>query len=122
MASFKQQPVIETIHVCTTTPERECNMTIETPFKSGLVTSLTSGLEEQCNDHYKTVCETKYEEKEVMEEVPICNNVMTKSCDGDDENCVEFMKRVTLKNVQILCKTPLLGSSYVTSLKVHPVG
>ena len=106
MDSFKQQPVIETIHVCTTTPERKCNLTLETPFKSGLVTSLTSGLEEQCNDHYKTVCETKYEEKEVMKEVPICNDVMTKSCNSDDENCVEFMKRVILKMSNFAEKTP----------------
>ena len=107
--SFKQQPVIETIHVCTTTPERKCNLTIETPFQAGLVTSLTSGLEEQCNDHYKTVCETKFEEKEVMEEVPICNDVMAKSCNGDDENCVEFMKRVMFKNIEFLRNQPILG-------------
>ena len=121
MDSFKQQPVIETIHVCTTTPERKCNLTIETPFKAGLVTSLTSGLEEQCNDHYKTVCETKYEEKEVMEEVPICNDVMTKSCNGDDENCVEFMKRVMLFYFYLFFrKPPLLG--LLTLMMVHAVG
>ena len=69
MNSFKQQPIIETIHVCTTTPEKFCNVTIDAPIEAKLATRLPTGLEEQCNVHYKTTCETKYEEKEVIEEI-----------------------------------------------------
>ena len=69
MNSFKQQPIIETIHVCTTTPEKFCNVTLDAPIEAKLATRLPSGLEEQCNVHFKTICETKYEEKEVIEEI-----------------------------------------------------
>ena len=67
--SFKQQPIIETIHICTTTPEKLCNVTLDAPIEAKLATRLASGLEKQCDVHYKTICETKYEEKEVIEEI-----------------------------------------------------
>ena len=71
MNSFKQEPVSEIVHVCTTTPEIFCmNETlIESPFESELMARLPSGLEEQCNVHYKTTCETNFEEKEVIEDL-----------------------------------------------------
>ena len=71
MNSFKQEPVSEIVHVCTTTPEIMCmNETlIESPIESKLMARLPSGLEEQCNVHYKTTCETNFEEKEVVEEM-----------------------------------------------------
>ena len=94
MNSFKQQPIIETIHVCTTTPEKLCNVTLDAPIEAKLATRIAPGLEEQCDVHYKTVCETKYEEKEIIEEIPICNDIAERSCNEDGGNCVEFMKRV----------------------------
>ena len=71
MNSFKQEPVSEIVHVCTTEPEIMCiNETlIESPIESKLMARLPSGLEEQCNVHYKTICETNFEEKEVIEEL-----------------------------------------------------
>ena len=71
MNSFKQKPVSEIVHVCTTSPEIICmNETlIESPIDSKLMARLPSGLEEQCNVHYKTTCETNFEEKEVIEEM-----------------------------------------------------
>ena len=71
MNSFKQEPVSEIVHVCTTTPEIMCiNETlIESPIESNLMARLPWGLEEQCNVHYKTTCETNFEEKEVVEDL-----------------------------------------------------
>ena len=71
MNSFKQEPVSEIVHVCTTSPEIICmNETlIESPIESELMARLPLGLEEQCNVHYKTTCETNFEEKEVIEEM-----------------------------------------------------
>jgi hypothetical protein len=42
---------------------------IESPIESNLMARLPWGLEEQCNVHYKTTCETNFEEKEVIEEL-----------------------------------------------------
>ena len=42
---------------------------IDSPIESKLMARLPLGLEEQCNDHYKTTCETNFEEKEVVEEM-----------------------------------------------------
>ena len=42
---------------------------IESLIESKVMARLPVGLEEQCNDHYKTTCETNFEEKEVIEEM-----------------------------------------------------
>ena len=88
--SFKQQPIVETIHVCTTTPEKLCNIALDAPVEAKLATRLPSGLEEQCNLHYKTVCETKYEEKEVIEELMTTLKAVPKTnCESESQEiCV----------------------------------
>ena len=122
MNSFKQQPIIETIHVCTTTPEKFCNVTIDAPIEAKLATRLPSGLEEQCNVHYKTTCETNFEEKEVIEELmttlkavpntncksettqeicitPECPYVIpTKVCEAKERSQVALLPQVHNKN------------------------
>ena len=94
--SFKQQPTSETVHVCTTTPERLCNLEVGAPLDIGVITRLDPGLEEDCHVYYTTICETKFQEKEVEEELPICNEVADRRCNNDGENCMEIMKRVSI--------------------------
>jgi hypothetical protein len=57
---------------------------------------LPPGLAEDCHVYYKTVCETEFQEKEVEEELPICDEVADTRCNNDGENCMEIMKRVNL--------------------------
>jgi hypothetical protein len=56
---------------------------------------LPPGLAEDCHVYYTTNCETKFQEKEVEEELPICNEVADRRCNNDGENCMEIMKRVS---------------------------
>ena len=93
--SFKQQPTSETVHHCTTTPEKLCNLEVGAPLDIGVITRLDPGLEEDCHVYYTTNCETKFQEKEVEEELPICNEVVDNRCNNDGENCMEIMKRVS---------------------------
>ena len=41
--SFKQQPTSETVHFCTTTPERLCNLEVGAPLDIGVITRLPPG-------------------------------------------------------------------------------
>jgi hypothetical protein len=41
--SFKQQPTSETVHFCTTTPERLCNLEAGAPLDIGVITRLPPG-------------------------------------------------------------------------------
>ena len=86
----------ETVHVCETTPEKLCGVNIGSSLGEGLIARLPQGVDEECNVHYKTVCETKFEEKEIEEDMPICNDILEKSCNDDGENCGEIMKRVRM--------------------------
>ena len=61
----------ETIHVCNTTPKRLCNVTLDAPFESGSVTKLAPGLEKQCKNFNKTICQTKYKEKEIERDLMV---------------------------------------------------
>ena len=88
--SFKQQPTSETVHVCTTTPEKLCNLEVGAPLDIGVITRLDPGLEEECHVYYTTNCETKFQEKEVEEELPICNEVAERRCENDGENCIPW--------------------------------
>ena len=78
----------ETIHVCTTTPEKQCNVS---PEYSLAVASLTKGVDEECNEYERKVCTTTYDEKEILEN---CNDAIQGRCKTDDENCKLFVKTV----------------------------
>jgi hypothetical protein len=61
--------------------------------------ALPPGLAEDCHVYYTTNCETKFQEKEVEEELPICNEVVDNRCNNDGENCMEIMKRVSFCSI-----------------------
>ena len=50
--------------------------------------------------HYETVCETRYTEKNVTEDTPICKNVVMSMCEDGitdptiGKNCMNFTRRV----------------------------
>ena len=58
-----------------------------------------------CEDHYDTVCETTYVEKDVIEDKPICEDIAEEMCDDNGENCMSFTRRVNILS------SPLSGVS-----------
>ena len=50
--------------------------------------------------HLETVCETRYTEKEVTEDQPVCENVRSYMCEdgitdpNEGKDCMEFTRRV----------------------------
>ena len=51
--------------------KRLCNVTLDAPFESGSVTKLAPGFEKQCENFNKTICETKYKEKEIERDLQV---------------------------------------------------
>ena len=45
--------------------------------------------------HYETICETRYTEKNVTEDIPVCKDVRDKMCNENGEDCMEFTRRVS---------------------------
>ena len=84
----KEKVQTETIHICTTKPERKCN------FKN--VKQFGESVSDECNIYYETTCETKYVEEEVVEDQSICNDIMENICDDNGENCYGFSRQVIL--------------------------
>ena len=73
------------VNICTTKPERKCDLT---PAEK------ENFAKDECNTYYETVCQTQYTEKEVVEDRPICNDILELMCDDNDENCMQFTRKV----------------------------
>ena len=52
----------------------------------------------EIRNYYETVCQTRYIEKEVIEDRPKCEDKRQKMCDDNGENCMEFTRRVNFEN------------------------
>jgi len=95
---YKEQSQSQMVNICTTKPERKCDLT---PAEK------ENFAKDECNTYYETVCQTQYTEKEVVEDRPICNDILELMCDDNDENCMQFTRKE--------CKT-----QKVTTLKAIP--
>jgi len=113
---YNEQANSQTVRICTTKPQRKCDLTLEEKKQYKVENDV-------CEDHYDTVCETTYVEKDVIEDRPICENIAEEMCDDNGENCMSFTRKecktesVTVKKVipntscdqkkTQLCRTPL---------------
>ena len=84
---YQEQAKTENIHICTTKPERKCNLTDQEKAKFDKT---------ECNTYYETICQTRYTEKNVTEDRPVCQNVLQEMCDQNGNNCMRFTTKVIL--------------------------
>ena len=86
------------MRICSTKPERKCNLSDEEKIKFE---------QTECNVYYETVCQTTYTQKIVIEDRPICENIVQEMCDDQGKNCMQFMKKVcTTQQVPTLKAIP----------------
>jgi len=81
---YKEQSTSQTIHICTTKPERKCDLTPAEKEAFGKT---------ECNTYYETVCQTKYIEKNVVEDRPVCNDIVEEMCNENGQDCMQFTRK-----------------------------
>ena len=83
---YEEKASSETVRLCSTKPERKCDLNDAERLEFGLTETQT---------HYETICETRYTEKNVTEDIPVCKDVRDKMCNENGEDCMEFTRRVS---------------------------
>ena len=89
---YQEQVNSETVRICSQKPERKCDLSDEAKA------ALPDMSEKQI--FYETVCETRYTQKNVTEDTPVCANVVMTMCEDGitdpkiGKNCMNFTKRV----------------------------
>ncbi len=85
---YKDTASSKTIRVCNKKPERVCDLGKQ---------ELARNVKQTCRIHYETVCQTSYIEKTVNENRVDCKMVNETMCDENEENCMQYQRRVSFQ-------------------------
>ena len=80
----------KTLRICNKKPERVCSDDNNDSNERQVV--------QDCRDHYETVCQTSYAQKNVTEDKISCQMVQEKMChtnNDQEEHCINVPKRVS---------------------------
>jgi hypothetical protein len=84
LLDYKDHVHTDTVRVCSKKPERKCNID-------------TTGMADECEIVYETVCETVYTSKNVTEDRSECSIVKEQMCTPpDSQNCMDIPTKVTM--------------------------